>query len=547
VKSLPTFLLTTTLAVASGLIAAEADRSPTPFLFSGNGFDFVLFLSNSRALPVSIDPSILRELSQTTVQIPRPLIAPARQLLESELKPRGFSIRSVSLASGFDVCWLTTPAAAGYFDAIAELNRGNHKQGFALLPAGAGDDSEFGRHCRQLRRALDAVAQRDAEIKQMDSELRANAEKFRLAKAAFSAAELAANAARTQAAYRQAIGPAQARYQAALDEANKTYAAAANYLQAIADGNDAIRERLIQAQRANLQTEALFLAGSIEQTYVRLRSLLDWMSREAPVSPTNAPGNVAEQLRAERSRLAGRVREAEQFAKAGAVFVASDPAEAHRLFLRAFGADSGALLARVGTGYCEIQRCITALKSTFEAGGLSQTEPRRHALEDEFRRSGKFGYLRALYEAQGRPLPPLDTTASAKAISVRDSTGVAAALTSDGVELAIVPKENEPDLLLVPADQLCRLIIVVADDFDAHLKIATKQEAERALQQLRVAQMQLLLGEREKPVALLQSVVATHPELYNARRLLELLRIRQQSEQGLDRSRLINDQSPVVR
>jgi hypothetical protein len=112
---------------------------------------------------------------------------------------------------------------------------------------------------------------------------------------------------------------------------------------------------------------------------------------------------------------------------------------------------------------------------------------------------------------------------------------IAGALASDDVEIAIVPRENEADLLWIPFDELCKLVIVVADDISTYLKYITSPDAAKQseeqkqalarVRQLQAAQMHLLLGDRAAAAELLAPLTAAGRELYNVERLLGVLRI----------------------
>jgi hypothetical protein len=107
------------------------------------------------------------------------------------------------------------------------------------------------------------------------------------------------------------------------------------------------------------------------------------------------------------------------------------------------------------------------------------------------------------------------------------------ASSADQIEVVIVPKENEPDLSCVPADQLCKLVIVTADNMKTYLKYALAPvpgnatseqfDASRIIADTQRAQIFLLLGRYEEARQLLISISTTHPEVYSARRLLALL------------------------
>ncbi len=99
-----------------------------------------------------------------------------------------------------------------------------------------------------------------------------------------------------------------------------------------------------------------------------------------------------------------------------------------------------------------------------------------------------------------------------------------AAAAAPGIELVIIPKGNEPDAMLLPLDTLCRIAIVSASEIEDCFDFVTDQgNKAEALAKLRRAQVHLLAGQRDRAEPLLLEVAAECPELYNARRLLELI------------------------
>jgi len=101
---------------------------------------------------------------------------------------------------------------------------------------------------------------------------------------------------------------------------------------------------------------------------------------------------------------------------------------------------------------------------------------------------------------------------------------VMAATEADGVEVVIVPRKNEGDIGMIPADTLCRTMIVSADNIKTYLDCATDPEwGGDAPDKVRKAQLLLLTGKRDEAEPLLYEAAADMPELYTARRLLELM------------------------
>jgi hypothetical protein len=101
---------------------------------------------------------------------------------------------------------------------------------------------------------------------------------------------------------------------------------------------------------------------------------------------------------------------------------------------------------------------------------------------------------------------------------------VDAAVTAPSIEIVLLPKGNEADGALIPIDKLCRIVIVSSEDVQTYIKYATDPNYNRdSLASLRKAQALILGGQWERAESLLVEVAADCPEIYTARRLLELI------------------------
>ena len=119
-----------------------------------------------------------------------------------------------------------------------------------------------------------------------------------------------------------------------------------------------------------------------------------------------------------------------------------------------------------------------------------------------------------------------------------------AATKSEGIEVIIVPKENEPDLSCVPVDQLCKLVVITGNDIKTYLKYALaptpgnasneQYAASQIIAAAQHAQVLLLTGRYEAARQLLTKISKTNPEIYSARRLLAILRRKMPLEQPLE-------------
>jgi hypothetical protein len=101
---------------------------------------------------------------------------------------------------------------------------------------------------------------------------------------------------------------------------------------------------------------------------------------------------------------------------------------------------------------------------------------------------------------------------------------ISAACNSDAIETVLVPRENEPDLLFVPFDVLCDVAIVECNELMTYMRYATDPEFNKQeLETLRKAQLLIRFGRYKEAAPLLVEVSTANPNIYSARRLLELL------------------------
>jgi hypothetical protein len=101
---------------------------------------------------------------------------------------------------------------------------------------------------------------------------------------------------------------------------------------------------------------------------------------------------------------------------------------------------------------------------------------------------------------------------------------ISGACGSDGIETVLVPKENAPDLLFVPLDELCSISIVEGSELMTFINASTVSEfSKHELEDLRKAQLLIRFGRFKDAEPLLLKVVSINPDIYSAKRLLELL------------------------
>jgi len=100
------------------------------------------------------------------------------------------------------------------------------------------------------------------------------------------------------------------------------------------------------------------------------------------------------------------------------------------------------------------------------------------------------------------------------------------AMNSAGIQIIIVPQENEGDLGILGVDALCDPAIIVANNIDTYLGYSTDYSCRKdILAELRKGQVDLLLGNKEEAERSFRSVAEKCPEIYNARRLLALMQM----------------------
>lgn len=92
------------------------------------------------------------------------------------------------------------------------------------------------------------------------------------------------------------------------------------------------------------------------------------------------------------------------------------------------------------------------------------------------------------------------------------------------IEVVLIPKANEPDMMLVPYDVLCRLTVITANHIDAYIKYTdpTNENASTALDIMSKAQAHLLAGQHDVAAEYLLYIAVKHPYIYNAKRLLQM-------------------------
>lgn len=101
---------------------------------------------------------------------------------------------------------------------------------------------------------------------------------------------------------------------------------------------------------------------------------------------------------------------------------------------------------------------------------------------------------------------------------------VAGAASCDGVEIIVVPKENDNDLFLVPFDDLCKLVIIESGNISSYIKLATDPSyLNNDIINTQKAQALILLGRYEEAETILLDVAQNNQDIFTARRLLELL------------------------
>lgn len=134
---------------------------------------------------------------------------------------------------------------------------------------------------------------------------------------------------------------------------------------------------------------------------------------------------------------------------------------------------------------------------------------------------------------------------------------IAGAVDARKIELVIVPRENEPDLLTLPVDVFSRMTIVAADDVRTYLKYATETDAANPSEEQHIArevvnklheiQILLAVGRADQAQEKLVQLAGAPAELYSVHRLLQLMEARYSSEGKIEQAAELRRQLEAAR
>lgn len=420
---------TTTTSPAT---ADATEQAYAPFVFTGNGYDFVLFVSRARKVEVAVDPEVLADLGNLKVEVTKPSTASGWQLLKDHLQPNGYVMYQAPVTGTRKVVMLTTATAWAHYSAMDALRRGDVKGAYGTLKAVEDSASQFGKRCVELRKAIDEIMSRNAQVTQIETTVQRALAQYRRAASDVETAKMAHGGKINAGASNTAtlVEFAEARQQQAETEAKQAWEAMDQLMEKMKASNEQIGAVFGQAYSRGYTGEAWFLFENLYASFVRFRALLGAMQREGLAKSDADLSKMPEQVTAVRDELRKRMEESTaQLKSAAALFEGGDMAAAGAAFERAYGLDVSSSMARLGAGLIATRRGVSALDRLFEPVSNVERENRLASLEKFCRDGEKLGQLRALVEVKsGQPVAgaviPPTREGSVNGLAVRDGKGV---------------------------------------------------------------------------------------------------------------------------
>jgi len=393
-----------------------------PFSFSGNGYDFVVFVAQNRQMPVAVDPDALEELSQLRIEVATGSTDSGATLLAAHLPATQFVLKPVELATGVKVTFVSTTAGWAHMEAMQLLKAGQVTAAYTKLKAVTGE-SALARHCAAFVKACDAIGQRNQMLNRLEPDIRQRVENFTRSLKDLELAKMAANS--TAGSGSSMAGFAASRHEQALKEGRKAWENLDEFAKGLLEANQPTRECLAEARAWGLQTEARFLYEQVVDSGLRLRRLLALMKKAGLAESEEDFEAVPDFIKDLRKKYADTTAEAERRVANAAKVLATQPATAEDEYLRAYDADRACPLARVGYGHVQMRRATQALQAVF---GPGSTAPARiDACEKEWSEREKRGLLFALFEYRRQAVPakltPRTKTGTARGLVVSDGKG----------------------------------------------------------------------------------------------------------------------------
>jgi hypothetical protein len=409
----------------------EDAEAHAPFVFSGNGYDFVLFVCRARKIEVAVDPEVLADLCKLKIDVSQPSTASGWQLLKDHLQAVGYPMYQAPVTATRKVAMVTSATAWAHYSAMDALRRGDVKGAYGVLKTVQDETTQLGKRCVELRKAMDELMARNAQLARIEADVQRALTQYRRAVSDVETAKLAhgskINTGESMAG--TLVGFAEARQAQAEAEAKQAWARMDQLMEKMRDSNEQIGTVFSYAYTRGYTGEAWFLFDNLYSSFSRFRALLGAMQRDGLAASDEDLGKMPEQVTALREELRVRVEEAAaQLKSAGARHEGGDMDAAGAAFERAYGMDGSSTQARLMSGLMATRRGVNALDRLFEPVSNEEREKRLTAMEQFCRESEKLGQLRALVEIRtGKAMEgmvmPSTREGSATGLAVRDGKG----------------------------------------------------------------------------------------------------------------------------
>ena len=394
--------------------AAPRQENRAPFAFSGNAFDFVIWLSKTRNALLSVDPNIVGELAKSEVQIAEATTAPTSEVLETQLKPIGLILRTVALTPNLKVSFITSPPAWAYYNAISCSKTGDFQSAVALLVNA--DNSEFGDHCTGFKTVLEKILNRNRELFQMESHVRQAIEKYKntiaSADSSVTMGGLVGMDGKSSSPQLHQARAAQLRKDAEVDFAKVWQTIDKAYEKLVLD-NGPLALRFRETEMANLAAEANFILNNLVGSRGRFQNLVDQARDVTKTSTSHEFDKMTSDIGDMRSEYTRTLNSVEGAIRSAIGILPVNSERAGHTFSEAYSIDRSSLLACVGCGYCKVLNQIKGLDTLAERTNIVGTSLMQ-SYEREFRNQQKNNLLQVLGALNHPTINPTVTSKSGK-------------------------------------------------------------------------------------------------------------------------------------
>jgi len=369
----------------------------SPVSFSGNAYDFVMFVVARSGIELSIDPEALRTLGDTKIEVSALTDTNGLALIESQLASRGFVLHPFALGPEKKLTLLTTTAGMTFLRATECMRRGDIACLRGVLEGATDDGNPLSRHNFQMRQALTAIARRNEEMTVMEQRVQSTLTSFQQAKRDLQLAEMA-QSNRRSGDFRvndPVLVLGRSRFEKATNDAENCWIAINRLIDKAAENNAPVVDMFDTAYRRGYTTEARFFFEELYDSWSRLRSMLRRLQQEGIVRSERDLGKAPDEVLELHRSLRRDMEECDEAVKTALTQLRTDPDKAAATFTRAYSEDRTAPLARIGTGHADLQRSLHALHRVLDPDAAGQPIDK---LDRELRESNKRGLLVALAE-----------------------------------------------------------------------------------------------------------------------------------------------------